>query len=111
MLTFEASAKIIKQFPFLKEYEHILESVLRDEASYWTAQVPAAGGVSDFSAAVDKACDLIVHWVEHQADFKFDTSSLEEIALFVGQRRSACSFCVLLAKAQNKNEVEHASQP
>jgi hypothetical protein len=98
MLTYEASAQIIKKFPWLAERERDLESCIAGEAEYWQGLAPAHGGTKKLHDAVDKAHDLIVEWLEQAYEFQVDVDDPEDLSKFVASHRRACVWTVLVAR-------------
>ena len=103
MLTYEASAKIFKKFPWLKEHKRDLELCLNDEAEYYW-QRDGRGGVpySDFTEAVDIAFDFMLEWFERAHEFHVDVDDLEDLSRFVAGHRRACVWAVLISRHHNR---------
>lgn len=97
MLSHEACDSIIEKFSWLKMHRLDLQNVILTEASYWQQYQHNLGELGDFHAAVDKAHELIVEWLNSAHDWRVD-DSLEDIANFVASTRSACVWAILISK-------------
>lgn len=98
MLSDDAATKIIERYPWLWKERVPLHSCLIVEASYWQDFSHNKGEVGDFPAAMDKAYEMMVHWIEIADDCNVDIHDPRSIADFISDTRSACVWATLISK-------------
>lgn len=98
MLSYEAADLIIKKHPWLEKYRIDLGSCILNESSYWSHFVHKHGDLGDFSSAVNKACEVILEWINDADAYEVDVCNLEDLANFVAHYRTACVWVVLICR-------------
>ncbi len=95
--TYDAAAKLIEDYPWLKPHERDLESLILDEADLWSAK---QGKSKPYSDAVERAYELMVGWIDHAAEYRVDLDDFDSILHFMASRRRTAVWTILIAMHQ-----------